>query len=156
MPSPCLSPGSPGLRQRQSPWDLPSRATVLGTAPVFPTCGAGSIQRRPAGPQPLPVRTASGRTCSTTPSPPRRRDLEGLCEKKACLSLLKRTCRAHLRLILVVTQRRPASTSVLRSVGLQDFAASSFLAPLFSRVSFGFSYSKSPGHCENGFHCIFS
>lgn len=36
-----------GLLGSDSSNDLPSRATVLGTAPIFPTCGAGSVQRRP-------------------------------------------------------------------------------------------------------------
>ena len=85
----------------------------------------------PAGSQPLPVTTASGRTCSTTPESAETRDLEGLCEKKACLPVLKRTCGAHLRLILVVTQRRSASGSLLFTAGLQALAGSSFLVLYF-------------------------
>lgn len=42
-----------------------------------PTCGSGSLQQ-PAGPQPLPVGTASGRTGSTTPKSAEPRDLQGL------------------------------------------------------------------------------
>lgn len=43
-----LSPSQAfGLLGSDSSNDLPSRGTVLGTAPIFPTCGAGSVQRRP-------------------------------------------------------------------------------------------------------------
>lgn len=79
-----------------------SWALLLASA----TCGCWSIVARPDSPQPLPVKTASGKAGSTTLAGVRLGgwDQEGLCEKKACPWVLTRMCLAHLEPVWLVTQ----------------------------------------------------
>lgn len=109
---------------------LPSRATVPGTAPIFfppnlwlwiaPTAGGSLAPAR---------RDCKRQDWKHHPRVRRARDLQGSRVTKACLPVLRRTCWAHLRLILLVTQRRSVSAPSSRRCGSPSPSSQLILSP---------------------------
>ena len=110
---------------------LPSRATVPGTAPIFffpqPVALDRSSSRRVPSPCPSGLQAAGLE--APPPSPPSPGICKGSCVTKACLPVLRRTCGAHLRLILLVTQRRSVSAPSSRLCGSPSPSSQLILSP---------------------------
>lgn len=125
---------------------LPSRATVPGTAPIFffpqPVALDRSSSRRVPSPCPSGLQAAGLE--APPPSPPSPGICKGSCVTKACLPVLRRTCGAHLRLILLVTQRRSVSAPSSRLCGSPSPSSQLILSPWFFAVFLDFSFPKSP------------
>lgn len=110
---------------------LPSRATVPGTAPIFfsPQPVALDLSSSRRVPSPCPSGLQAAGLEAPPPSPPSPGICKGSCVTKACLPVLRRTCGAHLRLILLVTQRRSVSAPSSRLCGSPSPSSQLILSP---------------------------
>ena len=121
---------------------LPSRATVPGTTPIPPNLWLWIAPA--AGGSPAPARPDGERQdWKHHPRVRRARDLQGSCVTKACLPVLRRTCGAHLRLILLVTQRRSVSARLCFQWVSKPQQPSHFESLIFP-CFLGFLFSKEP------------
>lgn len=129
FPSPSPSPGTPGHQLRPGVC-LPGRRSRAQLRFFFfpqPVALDRSSSRRVPSPCPSGLQAAGLE--APPPSPPSPGICKGSCVTKACLPVLRRTCGAHLRLILLVTQRRSVSAPSSRLCGSPSPSSQLILSP---------------------------